>query len=96
MRIRNELLAISVDGKWKYPVFQFQGNVIIPGINRIIKILCSRDGMFWDACLFLLNKHDALVMDDGTCITPIEGIKSGKNIDLIASLAYGRFDQTAN
>lgn len=92
---RKELLGVKIGGAYKYPAFQFEDHNIIPGFSKVIKVLCQKDDMFWDACLFLLNPHDALFNDDGENITPLEAIKLG-NANFVVKLAAGRHDLFAN
>lgn len=92
---RKELLGVMIGGHYKYPAFQFENNNIIPGLSKVIKVLCKNDDMFWDACLFLLNPHDALFNDAGKNVSPLEAVKAG-NTKFVLELAAGRHDLTAN
>ncbi|MCF6301518.1 MAG: helix-turn-helix domain-containing protein [Proteobacteria bacterium] len=92
---RKELLGVKIGGSYEYPAFQFEDHNIIPGLSKVIKVLCKKDEMFWDACLFLLNPHDALFDDAEKNITPLEAIKLG-NADFVVQLAAGRHDLSAN
>ncbi len=92
-RKRKELLAIQIGGKWKYPVFQFENLNLIKGLSRVNKALMKQGSqMFWDACQFLLNEHNALIDDEGINLTPIESLKRGQSIDCIIKLAANHFD----
>lgn len=95
-RSRGELLAIQQGGKWKYPAFQFEGSNVIKGLSQVTKILNQNDeDMFWDACLFLLNPHDALMGEDLSEVTPLDAIKEGRG-QFVQSLAMSRFDLAGN
>ena len=92
---RHELLGVLIGGSYSFPAFQFEKHNIIPGLSNVIKVLSHNDDMFWDACLFLLNPHDALLNDAKENITPLEAIKGGQS-EFVAKLAASRMEQTAN
>ena len=87
------LLGIKIDGKLKYPAFQFNTEGMIKGLKEVIHKLLNQTDDFWSSFTFLINKTDFLPFDKP--ITPLAAIKKG-NTKSVLSLIESRHDQSGH
>ncbi len=80
IRSSNQLLAVDVDSKFQYPIWQFEGANLVPGLQEILEILGDDDP--WSNFIFLLG-HDYAV--DGC--RPIDKLRVG-DIDSVKRAAH--------
>lgn len=88
-----KLLGIKIDGKLKYPAFQFNTEGMIKGLKEVIHKLLNQTDDFWSAFTFLINKNDFLPFDKP--ITPLAAIKKG-DVKSVLGLIESRHDQSGH
>ena len=93
-RNRGELLGVKIGGVHKYPVFQFDGQNLVKGLQKITKSLIKQGDDFWSSCLFLLNTHDALFDEKGENISPLDAVKMNMVAEVL-SLVKMKHEQIA-
>lgn len=80
-RKKSSLLAMKTgDGKWVYPVFQFKGRAVHPGLVPAIRAFRGQPG--WSAGTWFVTPHDDLREQ-----TPLEWARQGGDADWLKVLA---------
>lgn len=69
-RERGTLLAIMVGGEYRYPLFQFDSQSVLPGLQEVLKAFTVRSG--WTQLSVLISPQDAL---DGRSL--VDALKQG-------------------
>lgn len=84
MRRAGHLLALrAATGGFVYPLWQFEGHDVIPGLAAVLAEFDVQDP--WDQVAFLLSEN--IYLDDGV---PLDELKRGR-VDAVrrAARAYG-------
>ena len=83
MRRNHQVLGLSVNEKWVYPVWQFIDGQILSGLDQVLAAL-EKDGA-WTQVIFLLTGDIRL---DGA--TPLEKLQQGEIEQVVwAAKCYG-------
>ena len=82
-REAGNLVAWRSTNKWRYPVWQFTKNGILPGIKECLHALKAEES--WDAMIFFLSKRHSLSGE-----SPLDLLRKGKTEEAIAAAIRDR------
>ena len=74
---QHNLYAIRVDGRWHVPIFQFDGNALIPNISQVTERLVELDPV--SVMRWYTAADPELEDSSGNLMTPLEWLKTGRN-----------------
>jgi hypothetical protein len=80
------LLAFDAGGTWKLPTFQFDGNKVVRGLDRVVPAL-PPDAHPLVVHRFLTTPHPDLDVD-GEPTTPLSWLIGGGDVEVVAGLAH--------
>lgn len=86
-RERGTVLAVQVQGEYRYPVFQFEQAAVLEGLPAVLKAFTVRNA--WTQLSVLLSRHEAL---EGR--TVVEALRDG-DVDAAVAVAE-RFGTTGS
>jgi hypothetical protein len=79
-RVRREILAVPLEGRFMYPRFQFQGGAVLPGIPEVLQAFNGASP--WTMLSVLLDPSDALFGS-----TPVSELRAGRHEDVVGVAA---------
>ncbi len=74
---QRSLYAIRINGRWHVPVFQFDGNALIPNIGQVIESLAGLDPV--SMMRWCTTADPELEDGSGNRMTPLEWLKTGRD-----------------
>lgn len=80
----HSLFAIRVEGRWKIPAFQIDGNRIVPNIGQVNACLAGLDAV--SVMRWYTTADPELEDDQGRAMSPLDWLKSGRNADVVAKI----------
>jgi hypothetical protein len=78
------LFAIRIDGRWHVPVFQFDGDALVPNISRVnarVATLNAVSVMRW-----YTTEDPELEDSNGRILTPLEWLKTGHHAETLIAI----------
>lgn len=84
----HKLYAIQIDGRWRIPEFQFQGNRLIPNIGAVNAALNWEQHPLSILHWYALPEPD-LETDNGQTMTPLAWLKAGNPVEPVVAAAAG-------
>ena len=78
------LYAIRVDGRWHVPIFQFDGNALIPNIGQVTERLAELDPV--SVMRWYTTADPELEDNSGNLMTPLEWLKSGRSAQALIKI----------
>ena len=82
---QHTLFAIRVDSRWQVPIFQFDGDVLVPNIGRVNARLAQLDAV--SVMRWYTEKDPELEDSNGRIMTPLEWLKAGRGVDELIKIA---------
>lgn len=78
------LYAIRVAGRWHVPIFQIDGEALVPNIGRVNERLQALDAV---SVMRWYTSHDPeLENADGNSLTPLEWLKAGRDVNVLLAI----------
>ena len=74
---QRSLYAIRVDGRWRVPTFQFDGDALIPNIGQVNERLAKLDPV--SAMRWYTSADSELEDSSGNLMTPLEWLRTGRD-----------------
>ena len=81
---QRSLYAIRVEGRWHVPIFQFDGNALIPNIGQVNERLAELDPV--SAMRWYTTADPELEDSPGNLMTPLEWLKTGRNARTVVQI----------
>jgi hypothetical protein len=82
---QHALFAIRVDSRWQVPIFQFDGDVLVPNIGRVNARLAELDAV--SVMRWYTEKDPELEDSNGRIMTPLEWLKAGRGVEELIKIA---------
>ncbi|MCF6317667.1 MAG: hypothetical protein L3J83_00050 [Proteobacteria bacterium] len=87
-RKRNELMAVNINGRYKYPAWQFVERKILGGLKKVLKELSNNDE--WMILRFFIGDNDYLKANNPEHACVIDALKVNK-VDEVLNAAKAYF-----
>ena len=79
------LYAIRIEGRWHVPVFQFDGDALVPNIGRVNARLAALNAV--SVMRWYTTPDPALEVTNGQILTPLEWLKTGRHAEALIAIA---------
>jgi hypothetical protein len=77
-RQNHKLLGIKIDSEFKYPLWQFNVNGILPGLDQILLLFSLEQIGTWSTLTFFIGNNKYLESNLAKYPNPIDALNAGK------------------